>query len=309
MAQNNKKYAYLNRLSTKQLEELLRMDIDIDELKLEDEAILFHILEVMEQRENENPASCIPDVDGAWKEFQEFYDVPEEIDTSLYPYKADCDDNYNSAVNLCLEFSTHKRSLPRWLKQGLVAVIAVSIVFGGMVVAQAAGIDVFGTIGRWTNEVFNFIPDENESRKPTDSNLDEHTPDYDILREKLSSVGIDDDLVPTWYPEGITFKEPKITTSSMTTTVTLDARGPDSLFVTVDFVKYASPQLLSEASFEKDSEEIEYYSNLTQNFYLLSNLDTITAIWSDGLVVQQITGNISRDDIKKIIDSIGEDIN
>ena len=39
-------------------------------------------------------------------------------------------------------------------------------------------------------------------------------------------------------------------------------------------------------------------------FYILSNVDTITATWSDGLIVEQITGNISDEYMKKIIDSM-----
>ena len=45
MAKNNEKYAYLNRLSTEQLEELLRMDME--EGKPGNEGVVFHILEVI----------------------------------------------------------------------------------------------------------------------------------------------------------------------------------------------------------------------------------------------------------------------
>ena len=303
MAKDNEKYAYLNRLTTEQLEELLR--IDIENLEPSDEDAVFGISGVIDQRENDSPTSRIPDVDKAWAEFQEYYDMPEGADVSLYPYIADSDYNSSAAVNLPLGCSQHKRSLRRWLKQGLAAVIAVGVVFGGMVVAQAAGIDVFGAIGHWTEEVFHFIPLENENGEPTGGNSGEYIPESDILREKLSSVGIDDDLVPVWYPEGFTYREPEIMTSCMSTLLTLNASGPDDLFLTVDIIKYAFHQLLSRVTFEKDASDIEYYSNSKQDFYILSNLNTITGGWADGVLVQQITGNISRDDIKKMIDSIG----
>ena len=58
MAKNNEKYAYLNRLSTEQLEELLR--VDMEESKPGNEDVVFHILEVIEQRENEHPTGRIP---------------------------------------------------------------------------------------------------------------------------------------------------------------------------------------------------------------------------------------------------------
>ena len=46
MAKNDEKYAYLNRLNTEQLEELLRMDMEMAEPGNED--VVFHILEVIE---------------------------------------------------------------------------------------------------------------------------------------------------------------------------------------------------------------------------------------------------------------------
>ena len=137
MAKNDEKYAYLNRLNTEQLEELLRMDMEMAEPGNED--VVFHILEVIEQREDEHPTGRIPDVDKAWAEFQEYYNIPEGVDASLYP----CETEPDASSENPAEFSHPRRPrLHRWLKQGLVAVIAVAAVFGGMVAAQAAGIDV-----------------------------------------------------------------------------------------------------------------------------------------------------------------------
>ena len=299
MAKDNKRYAYLNQLTTEQLEELLRMEIK--DLEPSDEDVVFHILGVIEQREKDGPTGRIPDMDRAWAEFQTYYDTPDGAGVSLYPCNSP-----SAAGNLPLENSPHKRSLRRWFRQGLAAVIAVGLMFGGMVVAQAAGIDVFGTIGRWTDEVFRFVPLENEREESTGSNMGKAAPEYDALRESLSSVGIDDALIPTWYPEGFTYAEPEIRSSRIYTSVTVEAYGPDDLLLTLEFIKYTSPELVSESSFEKDANDIEYYSNSKQGFYILSNMSSYTAVWSDGLLVQQITGNnIPRDDIKKMIDSIG----
>ena len=130
MAKNDEKYAYLNRLNTEQLEELLRMDMEMAEPGNED--VVFHILEVIEQREDEHPTGRIPDVDKAWAEFQEYYNIPEGGDASLYP----CETEPDASSENPAEFSHPRRPrLHRWLKQGLVAVIAVAAVFGGMVAA------------------------------------------------------------------------------------------------------------------------------------------------------------------------------
>lgn len=300
MAKNNEKYAYLNRLSTEQLEELLRMDME--ESKPGNEDVVFHILEVIEQRENEHPTGRIPDVDKAWAEFQKYYNVPEGADASLYPCETEPD---GSSENPAEFSSRHKPRLRRWLKQGLVAVIAVSAVFGGMVAAQASGIDVFGTIGRWTDDVFHFAPSTDEHNQATGTHAGENAPEYAALREALTSLGIDENLAPTWCPEEFVATEPQIVSSNASDTVCLILSNGNDQFVSVDIIRYNSSQYLADTQFEKDAGDVEQYSNESQTFYILSNADTITATWSDGLLVEQFSGNISEDTIKNLIDSIG----
>lgn len=67
------KYGYLDRLSTDQLEELLRADFESDENS--DVDAIFHILEVIEKREREHPTGRLPDTKLAWEEFQQYYDI------------------------------------------------------------------------------------------------------------------------------------------------------------------------------------------------------------------------------------------
>ena len=300
MAKNSEKYAYLNRLSTEQLEELLRMDIEETEPGNED--VVFHILEVIEQRENEHPMCRIPDVDKAWAEFQEYYNVPEGADASLYPCETKPDDSSENPA----ELSPRRRPrLRRWLKQGLVAVIAVAAVFGGMVVAQASGFDVFGAIGRWTDDVFHFVPSVGESGKSTGTYISKNASEYAALRKSLASLGIDENLVPTWFPDGFEPGNLEIASSTIGDTVNFVASGKNGTVFSLDIIRYNSADYLSGTQFEKDAENVEQYSNNQQTFYILSNVDTITATWSDGLLVEQIAGNISDEDMKKIIDSIG----
>ena len=89
MAQKNQYESddYLDQLSMEQLEELLRADFASSDP--ENEQAVFHILEVMEKREKENPTGRLPDTDQAWKEFQQYYNIPEGEGQSLYPVRSD----------------------------------------------------------------------------------------------------------------------------------------------------------------------------------------------------------------------------
>ena len=301
MAKNSEKYAYLNRLSTEQLEELLRMDVE--ESKPGNEDVVFHILEVIEQRENEHPTGRIPDVDKAWAEFQEYYNVPEGADTSLYPCETVSDDSSENTAEHC---SCRMPRMRRWLKQGRVAVIAIAVVFGGIVVAQAAGVDVFGTIGRWTNNVFHFDLSADETSTSTGIYVGEGISEYAALQETLASVGIDENLAPTWFPVGFNASDPEILTTNINDTVCLELfNEKNGQYISIEIIRYNTEQHLQATQFEKDANNVEQYSNEHQTFYILSNADTITATWSNDLIMMQLSGNIPKDDLKKIIDSIG----
>lgn len=75
--------AYLDRLSTEQLEDLLRADLASPDQNKEE--VMLHILEVMERREKENPTGRLPDTERAWADFQRYYHIPEGEGRSLYP--------------------------------------------------------------------------------------------------------------------------------------------------------------------------------------------------------------------------------
>ena len=55
----------------------------------------------------------------------------------------------------------------------------------------------------------------------------------------------------------------------------------------------------------KDDALVEQYVSGSRTFYIMSNLDAITAVWSDGLFVETISGNLQIDEVKAIVDSIG----
>lgn len=302
MAKNNEKYAYLNRLSTEQLEELLRADMEASKPG-NDEAV-FHILEVIEQRENQQPTGRIPDVEEAWKEFQREYDLPEGEGMSLYPCVPEGEENSAPPVRRRRSAVTHQPRLHRRVKQSLAALTAVVALVCGMAAAQAAGFDVLGMLGQWTDEIFHFTSgaESGESAAPMNENTR-------LLREALASVGIDEDLAPTWFPEGFTVSEAKTTTSNINDTVYFALNNSGGNFINITIRQFHSKEYLENANFEIAMDSVGQYSNKIQTYYLFSNGDAIAATWADGFLMEQISGNICEDFLKPIIDSIGGDIN
>ena len=302
MAKNNgnEKCACLDQFTTAQLEALLRNESERTDGDRTD--VVFHILEVIEKREQENPTGRLPDEDKAWAEFQQYYNIPEGDGQELYGAS---DEPEEEPLPAGEPAARRSRRLKTWLKQGLIAAAVVVALFAPMVVAQAAGLDVFGALGRWTDEHFGFVV---SSPVPGSGSTSRETEDPLVaeFRAALEEHGIYEDLVPTWYPEGF---EPvngvESVSDSMGSAVWVTFLHEDgrSFMVSVDY--YNAPEEIENRIFEKDDTPVEEYLSNGKNFYLLSNLQTDTATWSQGNLVWSIQGKLSQDEIKNIIDSIG----
>lgn len=279
---------YWDQLSTEQLEDILRADIASPN-QMNDETV-FHILEVLEKREKENPSGRLPDTDQAWKEFQQYYNIPEGEGQSLYPVRSDPETQPAPTST-----KKNRRFRPRKV---LVVVAVLVLMFGSMLTAQAAGVDVFGAIGRWTEEKFHF--------EITPASED-GTTDY-TFREASRKRGLPQSLIPTWYPKGFESSEPiddsveDYVDSVYCEYINKEENRSYSVMVS----RYYDSNSIAATVYEKDDTKVEIYENNGRNFYIMSNLDTLTATWSDGKMSIDISGQLEINELKHIIDSIGE---
>ena len=298
MSKNNQyeSDAYLDQLSMEQLEDLLRADLNSQDEE-NDEAV-FHILEVMKKREKENPTGRLPDKNKAWKEFQEYYNIPEGEGESLYPTYSEPE---NDDKNIQTLKTNEPRTRPRFrMRRGLVVAAILIVMFGSMLTAQAAGVDVFGAIGRWTEENFQFV-------LPT-TNQSDTVGINDDFQKASEKFGLPSSFVPTWCPEGFTSAEPleehiKNHSDSISCQYT---NTTENKFYLVTISQYYSADVLNATVFEKDDSSVITYQSNGKNFYIFSNLENLTATWADENYCITITGEITLDQIKNIIDSIGE---
>lgn len=305
---DSEKYAYLDQLSTERLETLLRADIESPD-NTNDE-VIFHILEVMKKREQEHPTGRLVDVDEAWVEFQQHYNTPEGEGLSLYPTT---DEEHHSAEDvrdtIPVESSQRRKPLrlrPALKTAGIAAAIVVAI-FATLITVQAAGIDVFGAIGRWTEDTFHFVMPSGGSAQSGIGNATMDTRDSDTdnaIQSALDKCGITENLVPTRYPDGFGASEPEIIETSQCDIVHIGFSNEKEFF-SIDIRKYQSVPDFSAHTFEKDNTSVEEYKSGIGTFYILSNADTVTATYSKGLSVIRISGCLSADEIKAMIDSIG----
>lgn len=284
-------YGFLEELSTEQLLDLIPADLESEEDG--DDELTFRILEVIEQREKENPTGLLPDVDQAWEKFQKYFLTPDGTDRPLYPVR---DSDWEAVEEPVEEPVKRHRKLGRPLRRLLPLVAVLAVAFSSMVVAQAFGVDVFGALARWTEDTFHFT-----------------TGDDDVESEALSQVvqGVYDSCgitipAPAWYPNDT------ILARDVDVSETLKCTGVVCAFICNDDVFYIEVQQYHEDSrisgytLEKDTSGVEEYSCNGRLFYIVSNQSNVFAVHSENQIIMTISGKLSLGDLKQIIDSIGE---
>lgn len=183
-------------------------------------------------------------------------------------------------------------------KIGIVAAVIV-ILFALLIGVQAAGMDVFGTMARWTGEVFRFqVEDKSTSGVP-------QTEQQNEMQRMLAELGMPVELAPTWIPEEYTL-------------CTLERLEIDDSFgiyavyesgnsyINIEVTEYHAASALNSLELQMDNVVPEEYHSNENVFYLFTNKDKWSGAWSDGGYVISLGSFPSRETIIKVIDSIGE---
>lgn len=278
------------QLDTEELLELVRMDLDPPEGG--DYERTARILEVIERREEESPTGILPDVDQAWEDFQKYYVPLDSEGCPLYPMR---DPNRTSAGRGPDGRPRRGRLLRRLVPVAAVAAVTLS----SMVAAQAFGLDVFGTLARWTEETFHFVSGTTAAAGSEES---------ESIRQEIQEVydrcGVTVPA-PAWYPEGtellgdIEEKE-----QEGTSVITCNLTYGDKAFY-IEAQQYHGGERIPVHTFEKDTSNIEEYRSNGRLFYVMSNIPDSRATYSNDQVVIVIEGNLSLEVLKQLIDSIG----
>lgn len=284
-------YGFLEELSTEQLLDLIPADLEPEEDG--DDELTFRILEVIEQREKENPTGLLPDVDQAWEKFQKYFLTPDGTDRPLYPVR---DSDWEAVEEPVEEPVKRHRKLGRPLRRLLPLVAVLAVAFSSMVVAQAFGVDVFGALARWTEDTFHFTTGEDN---------DESEALRQVVQGAFDGYGITIPA-PAWYPPDTMLAcDIKATKDSGSSVVLCEfVCGDESFFIEAH--EYIEARRISDYTLEKDGLNVEEYPSNGRLFYIMSNQSNMRAVYSNGQVIMVINGKLSSKNIKQIIDSIGE---
>ena len=272
-------YARYDEMTTEQLREILRKHAHGELEKEPDTEELFYIMEVLADKESENPEKQIKSTEEAYATFVKHY-APEMAEEKPIP------------------FSKRGTVAARWMKRvAVVAIICVALTTAA-VSAKAFVPDFWEKVAIWTKEFFRFdtMSDGTEGQDPDkDVNIE-----LNSLLAVLDQYEVPRALVPNWIPEGYVCvsADGKNTPKALRISAVYEKEG-EQLVIQIR-------QLIGEKPYqvEKSEDLIEIYSVDGVDYYIFSNYDSLQTAWVVGNCECYITGKISLEEMKRIIDSI-----
>lgn len=297
--------AYFASLTTEQLEEMLDLGLGLP--SRENREALLRILEVVEQREKDDI------VQKAWEDFQRRYISPGGNAVERYAFdeaaleEEEARERERKKKQMQGTRPIRRGGFSKVLAVGRVAVLSVAITLCTMVVVQAAGVNVFGALVEWTDNTFQYVLGT-PSAKPT-SEREAYIHEF---RGRLKAAGIPEDLAPTWYPEDFVPDTDRFYTDivedELNSVGCVFNNETEDKHYAVSIDRYYNKGLLDGLVVEKnDKDEVETYTVNGRTFYIMLNNPGYTGTWSDGELLVVIGGNLSKEEVKEIINSIGGD--
>lgn len=265
----------LDAMSVEELSRALEEAFDSMTDETYDDDIISAYLEALDRKD---PIVNMPDVD---KEISEFWNgvssaIPPEFIRAAQPKK--------------------RTGLRRIFHTGLVAAIVVVLLFGAMVVAQAAGVDVFGAVARWTEETFQF-------HVTGDHIADGWFADY---QDELDAAELSEEYLPAWIPEGYTATEFQIQEINRSKDIYILYSGENGTAFDLLISIYDDPAAMELSFFEKDDTPVQTIQVGGKMIYLLEDLGIQNAICQVQNVIYSLSGDISQNLIEDIFTSIGD---
>ena len=276
------KYQELELLDTETLKELIRTDCYTEDL---DEACIQYALRIISSREHPQPDRA-QEVDQAWRRFQEEYCTPEGEGQSLYDSTPQLEQPEEAVYR-------KRRPLRRLPRRVAVVAAVICTLFATMLVAQAAGADLWGVIIQWTKENFRFM---HQGDGPSSSWMEG--------REELEGLELNDYL-PTWIPEGYAVEDVQTyeLRDQSTAIILFSGENLPVFYLSVDV--YGDLEQMQYMTYEKDNTPVQErkLSNGGTVYFYTNGGDEQSVFQSQNMACS-ISGDISEESVIKIYESI-----
>lgn len=262
-------FSRYDAMETEALEDILRADFQAPEGQESDEEMLFYVMEVLAERRRNDNNFTGNTAQQAYESFRRDYEPREEA----------------------------PRRAGRWLRSLTAAAAVLAVVLLGTVTTSAFGFDIWQTVGKWARETFHFD-------RGGQTQIEEPVSDIDLpygsLEEAIFTLEKATDIVPTWFPEGYELTEIEILENPQQKIylATYD-NGEKRLKIQVQSYLEGYPEQI-----EQSEGFVETYVVSDVTYYIFSNYDLNRAVWINDRYECYISGEVTIEELKTMIDSI-----
>ena len=288
--------ADLEQMSTANLEKLLLQDFQDPESCEDRMEQLYYAAQLLAERTPDSNA----DTDRAWADFQEKY----------LPFAEARSAHYEDGMAPSSDAAPGRRPsrLRKWSVRGILAAAALALLLLSVSVAAAAGgYDLWKLLARWTDETMSIAPGRIIPASEDAIRIPEEDKEYASLQDALDDCGLVRPMVPQWFPEGFELYHLTVETGFPDALIfqAIYHRGEDALAVFVEvFLPQEGQDNRDYGNFQKDEGDPIPYEAGGITHLLSTNAGRPASLWSNGPAQGAISGDITMDELKQIIDSI-----
>lgn len=273
-------FSKYDSMATEDLEEILRLDAEAPEEQESDIELLLYVMEVLAGRRRNNSNGTGNTALEAFESFKQHY-LP-------------CNTSEGETVN---QEKKRPKKTARWLRRLTAVAAMLAVIACASFTATAFGCDVWNTFAKWTAETFHFT----NSGQP---NVSEPKPDNDLqhasLQEALADYGYEGQIVPSWIPERFQLSE-----------IIIDQNPVQDTFIAIYTIEESMVKISVRSYANSDPEQIERSEGFVEAYeksgivyYIFSNYDQNRAVWINGSYECYISGDLTIEELKMILDSI-----
>lgn len=198
----------------------------------------------------------------------------------------------------------------RLLRTGQLVAALVALLLLLTVATAAAGYDIWRMLAEWTAEKITLAPGQIEYIDPDDLHIPEEPGEYTDLQEALTAYGLNRSVVPKWLPEGF-----------VQIHLDIEAAAKGSLIIFYALYQWEKNPLVIQVNIYLEDEERVYdsFGNFQKDegdpipyeaggitHLLTTNAGRPVALWANGPAECCISGDITMEELKQMIDSIYE---
>lgn len=278
---NEDVFAKYNAMSTEELQQILREDASKPEGQEETSTeALFYIMEVLAQRRRARNEGKTPEE--ALEAFHKYYE----------------EDEVSSNIERKPVISKKNSVAPNWVKRLVAAAAIIVLIFSGTLTAKAFGFDLWEVIVKWTQETFHFgyVNGDTQGEGPNENS----TEVFVGLQAALDDYDISTPLVPSWIPNGYVEADIKIFDTPKQRQFLGKYQHEDRIVkIWIEHHLDSDPMQI-----EQDESVVEVYEVGDTKYYIFSDVDSLQAAWIRDNYSCYISGPLSLEEIKCMIDSI-----